>query len=89
MVGKFNDKYEAGLLSEQKELLTYYISSFTDNAVSLKIFLNEEIARLKTQLRGARNTEEINTDQNMLKKTDAIIEKLENFSKEYSWKLIR
>jgi hypothetical protein len=81
-VGKFNDKYEAGLLSEQKELLTYYISSFTDNAVSLKIFLNEEIARLKTQLRGARNTEEINTDQNMLKKTDAIIEKLENFSKE-------
>jgi hypothetical protein len=81
-VGKFNDKYEAGLLSEQKELLTYYISSFADNAVSLKIFLNEEIARLKAQLREAKNTQEINTDQNMLKKTNVIIEKLENFSKE-------
>ena len=81
-VGKFNDKYEAGLLSEQKELLTYYISSFADNAVSLKIFLNEEIARLKAQLREAKNTQEIDTDQNMLKKTNVIIEKLENFSKE-------
>ena len=38
-----NDEYmENELLNEQKELLTYYIASFADNALELKIFLNEE-----------------------------------------------
>tara|TARA_R110000824_G_scaffold122222_6_gene279099 strand:- start:4552 stop:5382 length:831 start_codon:yes stop_codon:yes gene_type:complete len=80
-VGKFNEKYESGLLEEQKELLTYYISSFTDNAVSLKIFLNEEIGRLKTKLKEARSIDEISRDENMLKKTNMILEKLESFSR--------
>jgi regulator of extracellular matrix RemA (YlzA/DUF370 family) len=81
-VEKFNRKYESGLSNEQKELLTHYISSFTDNAVSLKIFLNEEIARLKTILKEATNTSEISTDESMLQKTNVIIEKLESFSRE-------
>jgi len=81
-VEKFNEKYESDLLNEQKELLTHYVSSFTDNAVSLKIFLNEEISRLKAILKEAKNNEEISADKSMLKKTDTIIEKLESFSRE-------
>jgi len=77
---KFNNKYDKDLLAEQKELLTYYISSFADNALELKMFLNEEIARLKTQLEGARNTEDIKNDNEMLQKTDQIIARLNEFT---------
>ena len=53
---KLNQKYDEELLKEQKELLTYYISSFADNALELKMFLNEEIPRLKEQLEKAKKT---------------------------------
>ena len=46
-VNKFNNAYERTLRKEQKELLTNYIVSFSDNGVGLKTFLNEEIGRLK------------------------------------------
>ena len=79
---KFNDKYNNTLLPEQKELLTYYVSSFTDNALTLKTFLNEEISRLKTLLADANKIEEINSDDKMLEKTNSIVEKLDGFSKQ-------
>ena len=79
---KFNSKYDSSLLPEQKELLTHYISSFTDNAVSLKVFLNEEIARLKNLLIEADSINEISNDQEMKNKTNTIIEKLNGFSKQ-------
>ena len=46
-VGKFNEKYDEQLLEEQKDLLSHYITSFSDNSLELKMFLNEEIGRLK------------------------------------------
>jgi len=79
---KFNDKYNNTLLPEQKELLTYYVSSFTDNALTLKTFLNEEISRLKTLLADANKIKEINSDDKMLEKTNSIVEKLDGFSKQ-------
>tara|TARA_R100000008_G_C3581047_1_gene168532 strand:+ start:365 stop:1195 length:831 start_codon:yes stop_codon:yes gene_type:complete len=81
-VEKFNSKYKSHLLEEQKELLMHYVSSFTDNALELKIFLNEEIARLKTQLKNAKNIAEIKADTDMSNKTNQIVEKLEKFSTE-------
>ena len=48
-VNKFNDTYEESLLKEQRELLTNYITSFSDNGLGLKMFMNEEIGRLKEQ----------------------------------------
>ena len=45
-IGKFNDKYGA-LLGEQKELLNRYITSFADDGFELRVFLNEELGRLK------------------------------------------
>ena len=61
-VNKFNEKYNNQLLPEQKQLLNYYVSSFADNALSLKIFLNEEVGRLKTELKQSLNIEEIKND---------------------------
>jgi hypothetical protein len=49
-VKKFNEKYENDLLDEQKNLLTMYITSFNDNGVEFRYFLNEEIGRIKTTL---------------------------------------
>jgi len=79
-VEKFNHKYDGKLLDEQKELLNYFIGSFSDNALQLKVFLNEEIPRLKTELAQAKMTKEISEDSMMLSKTNKLIEKLEGFS---------
>jgi len=46
-VKKFNTTYDRTLRVEQKNLLTNYIVSFSDNGLGLKSFLNEEIGRLK------------------------------------------
>ena len=81
-IEKFNNKYQNELLSEQKELLTYYISSFADNALQLKVFLNTEISRLKTKLEEAKVTPEIESDSQMVEKTDQIIGRLNEFAKE-------
>ena len=54
-VKKFNDKYDT-LLEEQKDLLFKYIFSFADEGVSLKVTLNEEIARMKALIKENKNT---------------------------------
>lgn len=46
---RFNEEYK-DLFPEQKKLLEKFITSFSDNALGLKIFLNEEITRLKTEV---------------------------------------
>jgi len=79
-VKKFNEKYENELLNEQKDLLTHYIASFSDNALELKIFLNEELSRLKTKLAESKEIEEIKNDEHMLQKTNKVIEKLQSFA---------
>jgi len=78
-VEKFNNKYENNLLEEQKTLLTYYIASFADNALELKVFLNEEIGRLKSKLEEAKATKEIKSDTAMMEKTNQIIDRLNGF----------
>ena len=80
-VKKFNSKYDTDLLDEQKDLLIRYIVSFSDNALELKTFLNEEIARLKKRLIDATATKEISVDADMLSKTNTIIERLDSYNK--------
>ena len=78
-VEKFNNKYEENLLTEQKTLLNLYISSFVDNSLELKMFLNEEISRLKNELQKSKDNEHISSDEQMTSKTIDIIEKLESY----------
>ena len=80
-VGKFNEKYSETLSEEQKQLLSHYITSFTDNAVSLKMFLNEEIVRLKDAIVESSTDEMFAEDAEMKQKASQIIEKLEGFKK--------
>ena len=46
-IKKFNSKY-TDLLQEQKDLLNRYITSFADEGFELRVYLNEELTRLKT-----------------------------------------
>jgi hypothetical protein len=79
-VVKFNDKYNSQLMENQKELLNHYISSFMDNGLSLKMFLNEEIGRLKSRITEALKVEEIESDSEMVAKTNKVFQKLESFT---------
>ena len=79
-VSKFNDKYSEELLPEQKVLLTKYISSFSDNGLEMKIFLNEEISRLKSTLSSYKTKDPIVEDPDMKQKAEKIVSILENFS---------
>jgi hypothetical protein len=78
-VKKFNKKYDSNLLEEQRTLLSYYINSFTDNALELKVFLNEEIARMRSRLQKALSIEIISEDSDMTTKTQKLIEKLDSY----------
>lgn len=77
-VKKFNEKYTS-LLNEQKELLTKYISSFADEGLELKIYLNEEISRLNNKVSEALKHEEIKNDSRMLDKTNQLLNVLKEF----------
>jgi len=80
-IKKFNEKYGNNLLQEQKELLTNYVLSFSDNGLALKMYLNEELERVKEKVVECKELEEFLEDSSMLKKVDIIIEKLELFKK--------
>ena len=56
-IKKFNDKY-GNLLSEQKEFLNHYITSFADDGFELRLYMNEEISRLKSVLASTMEADE-------------------------------
>ena len=78
-VNKFNDKYKEGLIESQKTLLNHYITSFADNGLGLKMFLNSEIARLKEELTVSLDKEFIKEDKDLIEKTNQVLEKLSSF----------
>ena len=50
---KFNNHYNE-LLEEQRVLLSKYISSFADNGLELKMYLNDELTRIKEAISNAK-----------------------------------
>ena len=69
-VKKFNEKYSSALLEEQKDLLSRYVTSFSDNGIELKMFLNEEIPRLLKIVKESLETKEIKSDSDMKEKNN-------------------
>ena len=62
-VEKFNETYKNSLKENQKKLLTNYITSFSDNGLALKSFVNEEVGRLKDHLGKFLQTDEFSGDK--------------------------
>ena len=71
---KFNNHYN-GLLEEQRTLLSKYISSFTDNGLELKVFLNDEIGRIKEHV--TNNKDSFNGE--IKEKINAVLLMVEGF----------
>tara|TARA_Y100000034_G_scaffold117674_1_gene157383 strand:- start:134 stop:958 length:825 start_codon:yes stop_codon:yes gene_type:complete len=78
-VRKFNDRYGEDLLKEQKELLSKYITSFADNGLDLKVYLNEEIGRLKYLLGESMKSGEIKKDPKMLESAKKVLDVVGDF----------
>jgi len=76
---KFNEKYSNGLLHEQKQLLSKFSSSFADNGLGLKIYLNEEIARLKAELKKSLLIKEFVEDSEMGERAKEVLSVLESY----------
>ena len=67
---KFNNHY-SGLLEEQRVLLSKYISSFTDNGLELKMYLNDELERIKETITSAKFEGEL---QEKINKVSSVID---------------
>jgi len=71
-VSQFNNEYTNALNENQKNLLGNYISSFADNGLEFKVYLNEEIGRLKTSLEDAKKMKSISSDEVLIEKLDQV-----------------
>jgi hypothetical protein len=80
-VKKFNVQYKNELLEEQKELLSRYIASIHDDGLDLKIYLNEEITRLKKSLKSGLLNEEVTSNQTLIKKLNKLLHIMEGYKK--------
>lgn len=71
-VKTFNKEYDKVLNESQKALLSSYVSSFEDNGVDFKIFLNEEIGKLKEELLAVSATDEFLKDKVLKEKLETV-----------------
>ena len=76
---KYNKKY-GDLLEEQKNLLGWFITSFDDKGTSLKLYLNDEISRLRKELKESKNIKDISDDDAIMKKIGLVLETLDSYS---------
>ena len=76
-IKKFNTKYSS-LLQEQQDLLTHYVTSFADNGLEMRLYLNEEIGRLKEALTDAAAE---TTEPLLVQKVEEVQHYLEGFRK--------
>ena len=76
---KFNEKYSTDLIKEQKELLAKFVSSFSDNGLQLKVYLNEEIWRLKSEINKSLLIEEFVADPQMNSKAQEVLSILDSY----------
>lgn len=77
-IGKFNKSYSS-LLKEQQELLQKYAMA-DERGLEFKIYLNEEISRLKETLKSISETKEIKEDKEITIKTYQVLSLLESYS---------
>ena len=76
---KFNKEYK-DLFLEQKELIQKYISSFNDNGLELKVFLNEELGRLKEKIREMEFDNNLKEDKNLIDKSKEVLQTMDEFT---------
>ena len=76
-IKKFNSVYSKELFNEQKELLNKYVLSFANNGLELKLFLNEEVGRLKNILEEGMSLKEVRSEKDINEKTKKVLSIIE------------
>tara|TARA_R110000824_G_scaffold61167_1_gene162937 strand:- start:552 stop:1373 length:822 start_codon:yes stop_codon:yes gene_type:complete len=79
-IKNYNDKYGESFLEEQKTLLNKYITSFNDNSLELKSYLNEELTRLKKEAAKLPESEDVKGDEMVEERAKDLGKLLESFS---------
>jgi hypothetical protein len=75
---RFNSTYN-NLLKEQQILLRKFINSFQDNGLELKIYLNEELGRLRDKIKDSLSIKVVSEDSEMIQKTERVLEIIDSF----------
>ena len=78
-VKKFNEQYNGKLLEVQEVLLSKYIASFHDNGTEFRAFLNEELSRLKKNVRESLADEQILKDQVLYENAKQVLSLLDSY----------
>ena len=76
-IKKYNDKYSSELLEEQKELINKYLTSYADNKLELKIYLNEEVGRIKDKITNFMDSNTI-SNENTLNRFNGVLSVIES-----------
>ena len=79
VIENFNKTYDGELLQEQKDLLNNYIVSFGKNEIEFKVYLNEELGRLKDQVALLKQNEIMLENNDLLRKLDEVKGALDKF----------
>ena len=66
------------LNEEQREVLTRFVYSISDNGISLKTYLNEEVGRLRDAVKNSYEIQEIKNDERMLTNARRVVEFLDS-----------
>ena len=77
---KFNKAYAGKLHEEQQQVVSKYIYSVSDNGISLKTYLNEEVGRLRDKVKASLDAKEISADPEMVEKTEQVLEFLNSLT---------
>jgi hypothetical protein len=72
IIENFNEKYNGKLLNEQQELLNHYILSFDNADLEFKVYLNEELSRVKETLNTLEENANIQNDKDLVTKLQEV-----------------
>jgi len=75
-IEKFNTAY-TGLLSEQRQLLSKYVTSINDGYTEFQFFINEELERIKDVVTSSLSDKVVKDDNFMLEGINNVLEKIE------------
>ena len=76
---RFNKIY-GELLTEQKNLLNKYITSFDENGTDFRLFVGRELQRIHKNVSASLSLTEVSEDSEMVENTKKVLEKIEKMN---------
>jgi len=78
-VEKFNEKYGNSLNESQKDLLSRYITLSPETSADFKLYISDEISRLKESVKSMQATKKVVLDESLTQKSQEVFSVLEAF----------